>query len=487
MKYKLLTIVTTIGLFFTLNGYTQDFWEKLYFPDSVSIQCLTINEQGSIFIGTGNSQETGGVYRSTDNAQNWELVYDNYNYNILSMALNENGYIYVGKNGFSRFIVSKDNGESWEDIDLPPPSYGNVIKIYCIGQDTIYVSTWESEGAFITRSFDSGETWEYSFITDNPNEYVSDIAKSATGDIFVSLSGFFIGQGGIYKSEDGGATWEYVGLLNHQVMSIGINSNNDVFTGDWWVMNDDTPGIHALYEGAGAFDLIFDAYFVTDIAINSENHIYATANESVIRSIDNGQTFEYIDDNLSSYMQLLSIDNDGYVYAARSKSLVKSINSTEISILDGFITYPNAVGTPLSNVHINLLQQDSLIGEANTNAHGYYQFNDINNGVFTMLPSTTKLWGGITASDVLLYRKHIANISNLSGIYLASGDVNGSGDVTATDVLLIKKRIAHLIDIFPAGDWLFNNQPVMINGTNVTYNFSGICYGDANGSYVPAK
>jgi len=87
---------------------------------------------------------------------------------------------------------------------------------------------------------------------------------------------------------------------------------------------------------------------------------------------------------------------------------------------------------------------------------------------------------------VLLFKKHIASISFLDGIYLASGDVNGSGSLTASDVLLIKKRIAFIIGEFSVGDWLFNNSPVIVSGGNVTQNFNGLCYGDANGSYMPS-
>ena len=106
--------------------------------------------------------------------------------------------------------------------------------------------------------------------------------------------------------------------------------------------------------------------------------------------------------------------------------------------------------------------------------------------MYTLVPGALKPWGGVTALDVLMYQKHIAGISPLSGIYLASGDVNGSGTITAVDMLLIKKRIAGMTGSFPDGDWLFNNGPIIINGSNVNYNFDGICFGDANGSYVPS-
>lgn len=310
-------------------GFPQNFWEQLYFPDSTHIKCIETNSLGYIFVGVINDGNPGGLYRSIDNAQTWELVLDAGNFMVQSLAIDESGKIFIGKTGFDRFMVSQDNGDTWEAIEIPPPSYGNVMKILCVGQDTIYVSTWESEGSFLTFTFDGAETWEYTYVTDNPNEYISDIAVSNTGEIFVSQNGYFVGQGGVYKSDDGGATWTYVGLLNHQVMTLEISSNDDVFTGDWWVMNNDITGIHALYEGTNAFDLIFDSYFVTDIVIDSNDNIYATANDGVVKSANNGLTFEQIEDELSSTIEFLHIGSDEHLYGIRFNRLVKSIYPIE--------------------------------------------------------------------------------------------------------------------------------------------------------------
>jgi photosystem II stability/assembly factor-like uncharacterized protein len=356
MKSGIRILLTIIFINHISFIFAQDFWEQLYFPDTVTIRCMTTNNQGDIFIGVGSSNETGGVYRSTDNAQTWEFVYDNSSFGVLSIAIDANGYVYVGKNGSSRLIVTKNNGENWEEIILPSTSYGNVMKILCVGQDTIYVSTWESVGSYITYSFDGGETWQYSYVTDHPNEYVSDIDISNTGEIFVSLSGFFNGQGGVYKSADGGANWIYVGLLNHQVLTIAINSNNEVFTGDWWVMNwNDTPGIHALYEGSDEFELIFDAYHATDIVIDSNGNIYAAANEGVVRSFNNGQSFEIIEDELSTTIEFLHIGFNEHLYGIRFNRIVKSIDpimtviddSHIVELIENVRVYPNPVSTML--------------------------------------------------------------------------------------------------------------------------------------------
>jgi len=34
-------------------------------------------------------------------------------------------------------------------------------------------------------------------------------------------------------------------------------------------------------------------------------------------------------------------------------------------------------------------------------------------------------------------------------------------------------------------DWLFNSIPVTVSNNNVTLDFNGLCYGDANASYTP--
>jgi photosystem II stability/assembly factor-like uncharacterized protein len=320
-------------LLFALVCYTsrllaQDFWEQLYFPDSVSIRCITTNELGDIFVGVGYDNQTGGIYRSNNSGMSWEMVYNIGEFGVLSITVNEAGYIYAGTNKSSEsLLVSKDNGEIWENIELTPAAYGNVMKILCIGNDTIYVSTWEASGSFINYSFDGGDTWNYSYVTNHSGlEYVSDIDVLSTGEIFVSINGFSWGEGGVYKSTDAGVSWESVGLFNHQVMTLEINANNEVFTGDWWVINNDPPGIHALYEGTNTFDFIFDAYHVTDIVIDTDETIYAAANEGVVYSLDNGLTFNQIEDELSRYIEYLHISHNWFLYGTNQDKLVRSID-----------------------------------------------------------------------------------------------------------------------------------------------------------------
>ncbi len=158
---------------------------------------------------------------------------------------------------------------------------------------------------------------------------------------------------------------------------------------------------------------------------------------------------------------------------------------TGVSV-SGAITYANTANTPLGGLTVKLKTSGGAVyGTTTTNASGNYTFAVVPAGAYTFEVTSTKPWDGVTAADVLLFRKHIASIAPLTGIYLASGDVNNTGSLSAADVLLIKKRIASITNSFIVGDWLYNHTPIVVGNTNLVQNFNGLTYGDANGSYVP--
>jgi len=154
--------------------------------------------------------------------------------------------------------------------------------------------------------------------------------------------------------------------------------------------------------------------------------------------------------------------------------------------ISGILRYANTSNTLLNNITVNLMNSSAtIVATTATSMSGNYSFGMVANGDYTLQVISPKPWGGVSAADVLAYRKHIANITPLSGIFLASGDVNASGSLTASDVLLISKRIAMVTNSFPAGDWLYDCAPITVNGGGVVEDFNGLVYGDANGSYTP--
>ncbi|NOY49562.1 MAG: T9SS type A sorting domain-containing protein [Chlorobi bacterium] len=311
------------------------FWEQLYFPDTAKIYCIDVNDNGDIFVGSGGTNEIGGVYRSTDNAESWEFVNNIGNASVLSIDISPQGDVFAGSNnGWEDHLLrSSDNGDSWQEITLPDYSVAeNVIKILAVSTDTIYVST-VNNNALLLRTYDGGQTWD-SLVGGNshPGEYISDILIDDDGTIFLSYQGFYQDQGGVYYSEDDGANWQFSGLLNYMITSLARNSSNDIFAGCWGGVSwDEWPGLYVLRNGEAQWDTLIAGPQIGDIEINSDNYIFFTSQWplGISRSIDNGESFELVNEGLPpGYHNNITLDNNDYLYATSGDNLSKTINTT---------------------------------------------------------------------------------------------------------------------------------------------------------------
>jgi hypothetical protein len=353
IKSTILTILILVGTVLSLKS--QDFWEQLYFPDSASILSIAVNDQQAIYIGSG-----AGVYRSDDDGINWTLVGLG-NRIIYSVAINNNNDIYAGscRDIFSEGLYrSSDNGETWIGILPDIGAYGNIVSLLCVG-DTIFASLWWSDASLV-RSTDNGQTWSRVFYLVNGNEYVSDIVRSNSGILYLGLTGYYGNMGGVYKSEDGGDNWQYIGLLNYQVSALALNTADDLFAGSWGGLSDTTSsGLYVLRNGEVEWETLLANPQVSDLIINSEDEIYFSSSwpNGVVRSLDNGDTFELINEGLPiGPMGDLAIDNLGFLYVSSefsSNFLAKTIDPTvfisekdNLESVNPFITYPN----PANNI-----------------------------------------------------------------------------------------------------------------------------------------
>ncbi|MCX6272641.1 MAG: SUMF1/EgtB/PvdO family nonheme iron enzyme [Bacteroidetes bacterium] len=163
------------------------------------------------------------------------------------------------------------------------------------------------------------------------------------------------------------------------------------------------------------------------------------------------------------------------------------VNARSGSSVLGTLTYANSLSTPLNNSLVSLELNGTTVMQTTTNSNGYFEFNNIENGSYTLNALTTKLWGGVNAIDALLIMKHFVGISTLQGLKLQVADLDGSSFVNASDALLVMRRFVGLTNSFSVGDWGFENPEVTRETQSViTQNIKGLCYGDVDCSYVPA-
>ena len=156
------------------------------------------------------------------------------------------------------------------------------------------------------------------------------------------------------------------------------------------------------------------------------------------------------------------------------------------TVMGGTVKYANAGAYPMMNAGLVVKDfANTTINSATANGSGVYALPSMASGSYTMTVTPT-VWGGINSTDALGILNHFTQIIPLSGMKLAAADVNFSHSVNGTDALLVMKRYSGQISTFPAGDYLYNYDTVIMNGSNVTGNIEVLCFGDVNASYTPA-
>jgi photosystem II stability/assembly factor-like uncharacterized protein len=217
------------------RNVSDDFFE---FP-AVGALDVSFSDSDVIYVGTGEGVQRqfispgDGVYKSVDGGDTWINVGLKETRHIARIRIHpaNPNIVYVaamgdmfGPNPERGIYRTRDGGETWEKILYKGDTTGGVdLTIDPVNPDVIIASMnhhvtypWDEESGGPTsglfKSTDGGDTW--TDITHNPG-----MPKGMVGKICVSISPAqssrvyaFIeadgGEGGIYRSDDGGSTWQ---------------------------------------------------------------------------------------------------------------------------------------------------------------------------------------------------------------------------------------------------------------------------------------
>lgn len=165
-----------------------------------------------------------------------------------------------------------------------------------------------------------------------------------------------------------------------------------------------------------------------------------------------------------------------------------TVSAGGAGVIQGTVSYGNTAATPMSNTTVYLKNSSNVVlHQTTTNVQGQFTFNNVNQGAYHLMASSTKTWGGANAVDALLIMKHFVAMSLLSGLNLTAADVDGSGFVNAVDALTTMKRFVGMQSSFTVGDWAFQDFWVTVGpGQTITQNIKALCTGDVDNSFTPA-
>ncbi len=156
--------------------------------------------------------------------------------------------------------------------------------------------------------------------------------------------------------------------------------------------------------------------------------------------------------------------------------------------IDGYVYYNSSSVLPISEVTLKLKKTSDNTFIRNTlmtNSSGYFKFDSVPDGKYIIICTTAHLFGGINPADALMVnRNYIRLYTFVDNLKKLAANVNADKYTNPMDALAINRRYIKLSNSFKAGDWLFEQDTITVNGSNITHNIKGLCFGDVNGSYA---
>lgn len=170
--------------------------------------------------------------------------------------------------------------------------------------------------------------------------------------------------------------------------------------------------------------------------------------------------------------------------------------------LSGSIETPT--GAPISNVEVNLFDNNGTLIGSQTASNGQYTFTGLvqgNSYELEFIKSNDPL-NGVSTFDMVLQARHILGIALLdTNEKMVAGDVNLSGTNTTLDLVFMRRLILNIDQSFPVlPSWRFvaadldlsqpgiptnNRVSLSLGSSAVVQDITGIKLGDLNNSVFP--
>jgi photosystem II stability/assembly factor-like uncharacterized protein len=293
----------------------------------------------------------GGLWKTTDGGENWFPVTD-FQINSASVgavAVSESNpelvFIGTGETCIRGNILpgdgvyrSRDGGDTWEHVGFGESHGISKIRIHPTNPDIVYVASFgkysaPSQERGVFRSTDGGDTWERVLFRDDQTGAI-DIALDRTDPdvLYASLwqayrKEYTMSSGGpgsgMFKSTDGGDSW------TEMTRNPGMPSEGVVGRIGLAVSSADPGRVYALFEhadgglfrsddGGDSWEMVNDerrirqrAFYYTHVfADHQDPDVVYLQNTSLFRSTDGGETLEVINNGTHGDFHDFWIDPD---------------------------------------------------------------------------------------------------------------------------------------------------------------------------------
>ncbi|MBN1450822.1 MAG: hypothetical protein JW963_07395 [Anaerolineales bacterium] len=166
---------------------------------STQVESLVIDSQNPQILFAGTAR---GIFKTEDGGENWYRIGDG---TYLLMDYQDNSHLYArDKNGI---YETKDRGDNWTTVYVLKMACPNEIRPWAIqpaNGNVLFVAS-EEECAGVYRSNDGGHTWELMGMKGIPNINLLAVGMDEQGAMSIYAYSAF--TGGLYASYDEGVNW----------------------------------------------------------------------------------------------------------------------------------------------------------------------------------------------------------------------------------------------------------------------------------------
>lgn len=335
-----------------------------------------------IYVGTAG----GGVWKSVDTGVTFRSIFDDYTQSIGAVAVAPSNpkTIYVGtgepwvRNSVSvgtGIYKSVDEGTTWEFIGLPESEHISRILVHPDDENTVYVGVqghlWgKNEERGVYKTTDGGATWEKILYVDEGTGCADMEMDASNPDILYAAFwehqrwGYFFNSGGegsaLYKSYDGGATWEKIhngfpeGILGRIGIASAPSQPETLYA---TIEAKENGGLYRSNDGGGSWELLNEDfsikvrpfYFSRLVVDPNDPEILYKAGFNASSSKDGGNTFRDINSAVHSDIHDIWINprNTNIVFLGTDGGVYRS--------WDGGFVFEMVKGLPVSQFyHISI-------------------------------------------------------------------------------------------------------------------------------------
>ncbi|TSA21922.1 hypothetical protein D4R75_05630, partial [bacterium] len=307
-----------------------------------------INCYSIAITSTGRTYAAGGtlVCQSTDKGNSW-ISTESQEYSVSSVAVNLEGYAFVGMSAGDGVYRTTDNGATWTQC-IQGFTNTSVNSMVVGPRRQFFVGAGNSS---LSRTTNNGQTWSR-VKTDPSSRFTFSIAFNSHGDLFAA--GANPPNGIIYLSTDEGISWSKVKDGIDQVNAITIDTTNDyVYAGvaQTGIYRSTDRGLFWQTKNAGLSDLNVQVLLVLP---GNSILLAGTEKGGVFRSTDYGNswiasTTGIQDRNICSS----AIDSSGNVYLGTGEGRIYRSTDRGVSW--------SGVYSPLSKVYGILITASGAI------------------------------------------------------------------------------------------------------------------------------